>query len=184
MKSCKAAQKKTRQTAEIFGLGNAITDNDAVMTGARLPTYRQVLRCFMYHTQPDRETAINKSRWEAAKVVLAQIKEFYMKAGIPIIAERKACERIIELQEENGKLRNVPLERRESDTTRRKPDEMNAKLEQTFPLWPANAEVSVKNPDDLAFLKSMKEDRVATFSGKDMKLANRLKRSEERKQKR
>ena len=106
--------KKTRKSAEVFGLGQAITEDDFLITGARLPTYRQVLRCLMYHTQPDKKTKINKSRWEAAKAVLSQVREFYKKAGRPIITERKACERIIAFLDENSKIRNIPMRRRES----------------------------------------------------------------------
>lgn len=36
--------RKARQSAEIFGLGNAITDGDAIIKGG------QVLRCLMYQT--------------------------------------------------------------------------------------------------------------------------------------
>lgn len=41
----KAAEKKTRQSVEILGLGSAITEYDTVIKGASLPTYRQVLSC-------------------------------------------------------------------------------------------------------------------------------------------
>ena len=39
----------TRTAKSIFGLGKGITDDDAQITGSRLPTRRQVLRCAKYH---------------------------------------------------------------------------------------------------------------------------------------
>ena len=44
----KSIQKKTRNTAKIFGLGDAISIVDAEITGSHLPTCRQVIRCYMY----------------------------------------------------------------------------------------------------------------------------------------
>lgn len=62
MTSSKAVQKKTWQSVEIFGLGNAIAE---LVKGTCLTTYGQVWRCVMYHSQADSEAQINKSRWEA-----------------------------------------------------------------------------------------------------------------------
>ena len=54
--------KSSRKSLAIFGLGEAILPEDAVITGARLPTRRQVLRCMMHHTNvPNKITNVNRS---------------------------------------------------------------------------------------------------------------------------
>ena len=105
--------KGTRKSLAIFGLGEAISPEDAVITAARLPIRRQVLRCMMYHTNvPNKITNVNHSQWEAARLVLNQQVIFYGKANIPMISELKACERIIQLLMANAKLRAISKERR------------------------------------------------------------------------
>ena len=37
----------TRRAKSVFGLGKGINDDDSQITGSRLPTSRQVLRCMM-----------------------------------------------------------------------------------------------------------------------------------------
>lgn len=91
----KKALLNTRQLSLRFGLGNKITVEDSVITGSRLPTSLQVLRCLMYHIQSNAKKSITK--WESAKLVLEQVKIFYEKANIPIITERKACEKLLKL---------------------------------------------------------------------------------------
>ncbi|KAJ4925994.1 hypothetical protein JOQ06_008179, partial [Pogonophryne albipinna] len=57
---------------------------------------------------------------------------------------------------------------------------MDCRLDATFTLWPPNVEKLIDNPEDLAFLASMKTDRVATFGVLDKKLQLKVKRREER----
>ena len=160
----------TRQSSAVFGLGNAITEEDSNITGSRLPTCEQVLRCLMYHIQ---EGAVeNLTRWQAAKLVLSKITPFYQKGNIPMIAERKACEKIIKLMDENAKIRAIPVARRSSTDSSNKVKAMAAKLK-TFPLWPHNADKMIKNKEDLLFLNSMKSDRQASFGAFDKVLAGK-----------
>jgi len=53
-------------------------------------------------------------------------------------------------------------------------------LAQTFPLWPANAEQLIKNPEDVAFLQSMKTNCLAPFGPRDKVLAAKVQRREQR----
>ncbi len=57
---------------------------------------------------------------------------------------------------------------------------MECRLDATFPLWPPNVEKLIDNPEYLAFLASMKTDRVATFGVLDKKRQLKVKRREER----
>jgi len=156
-----SAAKVTRKTAEIFGLGSGITASDAEITGSRLPTCRQVLRCLMYHLQ--KGVSESRTRTEAAKIVLAKVLPFYGKANIPVISEIKACQKMIKLLDENAKIRAIPIARRTAPATLAKLKQMDTELNKTFQLWPPNAEKLIKNQEDLQFLQSMKTDRTASF---------------------
>ena len=135
----------------------------------------------MYHVRkPNITTHQNISKWEAAQLVLNQVRTFYGKANIPIISERKAAERIIKLNDENAKLRAIPTIRRSLPSSIQKATAMKSKLLKTFVIWPSNVETLIKNAEDLAFLKSMKSDRSATFGAKDKNLANKINRKRKR----
>ena len=47
---------KTRKSANIFGLGNAITKENSIITGAHLPMSLQLLRCLMFYVQEGAST--------------------------------------------------------------------------------------------------------------------------------
>ena len=162
----------------VFGLGHAITDEDSEIHGARLPSCEQVLRCLMYHTE-DGSTE-NRTRWQSAKIVLSKVAVFYKKANIPMIAERKACERMVSLLKENAKIRAIPVKRRSSEASLSKVKAMEDKLKTTFPLWPVNAEQLMRNQEDIQFLQSMKSDRQASFGCFDKKLADKVRRRQAR----
>ena len=178
--SAQKCTRKTRQSATIFGLGNAITTKDSMLTGARLPTSRQVLRCLMFYVQEG--ASENRTKWQSAKLVLSMLVPFYEKANIPMISERKACERMNQLLEDNAKVRAIPCNRRSNAASLEKVKQMEDTLSKTFPLWPANAEKIIKNTEDLKFLQSMKGDRSATFGSFDTVLAAKIQRRRERDQ--
>ena len=170
--------KQTRHSSMLFGLGNAITVGDSEIHGSKLPTCEQVLRCLMYHIQEG--SAENRTKWQSAKLVLSKVAVFYEKANIPMIAERKACERMIALLDENAKIRAIPVARRSSEASTKKLTAMEEKLKTTFPLWPLNAEKLMKSQEDIQFLQSMKSDRQASFGCFDKALADRMRRRQMR----
>lgn len=168
----------TRLSSTIFGLGSGITEEDSVITGSRLPTNLQVLRCLMYHIQEG--THINRTKWEAAKIVLAKITVFYEKANIPMIGECKSCEKMIKLLNDNAKIRAIPCHRRTTPSSLNKVKKMEDFLAKTFSIWPANVENLIKNAEDLHFLHSMRSDRIATFGSHDKVLEAKVKRRQDR----
>ena len=140
------ASKKTRKTNEIFGLGKGITEDDAFITGSRLPTCRQVLRSLIYHYQAG--ISQNITRTQDAKEVLGQINTFYLKGNIPMILEHKACEKMIKLLEKNSKLRAIPVARRSTKASLEKVKQQDVELDKTFDLWPPNVERLIKNSEN------------------------------------
>jgi len=118
----------------------------------------------------------NRTRWQSAKLVLSKVAVFYEKANIPIIAERKACEKMIALLDANAKIRAIPVSRRSSEASLGKAKAMKDKLNTTFPLWPSNAEKLMKNQEGTLFLQSMKSDRQGSFGPFDKALAEKVRR--------
>uniref|UniRef100_UPI00358E735C zinc finger protein 675-like n=1 Tax=Myxine glutinosa TaxID=7769 RepID=UPI00358E735C len=176
------ADKKTRLASAIFGLGNAFTEADGTLTGVRLPTCRQVLRCVMWYIQ--KEICEGKQtqplKWKSASIVLIQLKKFYTKANIPMLSDHQCCKLILDLLNDNNKLRQIPVSRRESPSTLAKLQTMNERLDKTFGVWTKDAMTNIKNEEDRVFLESMKSDRVASFGGVDKKKVDKDHRKEKR----
>lgn len=86
---CSSSRKAftTRRSSVLFLLGNGITKEDTKITDSRRPNSLQVLRCMMYHLNEG--LLENRTRWEAAKLVLNKVTIFYEKANIPVICDRK-----------------------------------------------------------------------------------------------
>ena len=174
--------KKTRESAAIFGLGAGITEKDKEITGCRLPTNEQVIRCYMFHRNEGsaQGTSSDRTQRNNAKIVLEKIIPFYLKGNIPIISEKRACEKIVELFEKNAKIREIPIDRRSSPGVQAKLEDAKKELQKTFPLWTRDAEQTMKSQEDVKFLQSMKTDRVASFGVHDQALASQIKRKESR----
>ena len=175
-----SAEKKTRLSGSVFGLGKALTDSDATITGARLPTCEQVLRCLMWNIENGIPNTYEKSKikWKSAKIVLTQLKVFYLKGNIPMLSDDRCCSKILELYEDNKKLRDIPISRRELPNTQSKLEAMKETLAKMFKLWPKDAKLQDKN--DMMFLHSMETDRVATFGSENKQLEDKLCRKERR----
>ena len=112
----------TRKSSAVFGLGNAITQEDALMTGIQRSTCRQVLRCLMYYIG---EAVVDKRlgctsappKWESSKRLLSQVTTFYQKANIPTVFDHQACVKMVKLLDANAKLRAIPVARRSTPAT-------------------------------------------------------------------
>ena len=105
------------------------------------------------------------------------------KANVPMITEKKACEKIVRVFLKNVKLRKIPLDHQQSKVTQSKLKDMESELSSTFPLWAKNADSLIKNDEDLKFLQSMKTDPTASFGAHDKKLACKLECKEKKKAK-
>src|SRR6218665_3374926 len=170
-KECTSGSHKprTRRTTELFGLGPAICSDDATITGCRLPTCLQVLRCMMYHcnkaANTDRPGDVGATpHFTTAKLVLQQIATIYEKANIPMVSQRRCCEKIIKLVAENNKLHAINKDRRDTPASKHKLQESQRKLASTFQLWPPNVETLIKNEEDPAFLKPTEPPALARLT--------------------
>ena len=75
-------------------------------------------------------------------------------------------------------LQKIAKARRSSSINRKKVDAFKKKLDATMKLWPRGVMYGIENEEDRLFLRSMMEDRVATFGTRD-----NVNRGEPRKQK-
>jgi hypothetical protein len=172
------SNSSTRQTSQIYGLGSGICEDDAEIRCSKLPSNRQIIRCTMWHIQNPENS--NQTKWQSGNLVLQKIIPFYQKANLPMISDKKCIEKILKLVADNAKMREIPMERRKMPNAMKKVEVMNNYLEKTFCLWPAA--ITLKNQEDMAFLNSMKTDRIATFGSHDKTFTDKIKRTTERKE--
>ena len=78
-------------------------------SGSWLPTYKQVIRCFVFHRQEGTSegTTSNRTKRDDAKIVLEKVIPFYFKWNITMVLAN--CEKIIEFFEKNAKLWQIPV---------------------------------------------------------------------------
>ena len=84
--------------------------------------------------------------------------------------------KIIKAVDKNAKLRRIAKQRREKPSCLARLRREEIQLKKTFPLWPQNVELLLKNSEDVKFLQPMKTDRIATFGSKDAVLVKKIQR--------
>ena len=139
-------------------LGTAVTDDDKVITGSRLPTSRQVLLCLLAH-HADNTVTLR----EAANIPADTVRTFYEKARVATLSHHKMAEAIISLfddMKEMLKRKNV-----------KKTEAFTENLNQTMQLWPRNVMDRIASEEDRLFLVSMMGDRKASMAGVDSVLS-------------
>ena len=113
--------------------------------GNRLPTYQQVLLCYLSHIEKSRlentaQRNVKLSRISANCVVIEVLKH-YEKAHIIAIQTHKMAEHIESLHTEFGKLMKLNPERRIRNP---KVQLFKEKLNKPMPFWPINIEKTWK----------------------------------------
>ena len=135
-----------------------------MMTGARLPTSRQVLLCFMAH-----HSATVTVR-EASNITTDTVFLFYQKARIPTIANTKMAAAIIKLFMGMKELQKINVAERKNDKNNKKQQRivvLKEKLEKTIKFWPRDAFDRISIEEDRQFLTSMTGHRGAAMAGAD-----------------
>jgi hypothetical protein len=166
---------ETRKEAQIIGLGGKITHDDEFLTGCKLPTIRQIIRCYKFH-----KDIIGLDNDESMKEVISQIELYYKKANIPLLSYPSLKKNIKDELKHNNNCRKMNLQYRESKAGKTSLEKENLRLNSTFKGYPNNAINKIKIEEDKLFLKSMMTDRVATMAGLDTVLANKVKKRRDR----
>ena len=76
------------------------------------------MRCYIIYQHQG--LRLRQAQLDTAKVVLQKIVPFYEKGNIPMITNKKACEKIVALFQKNVKLRELPTDRRSSASSQSK----------------------------------------------------------------
>ena len=151
------------------------------ISGCKLPTYKQVLLCFLAHIDivKDSLRIAQAAKRSAAKIVCEKVIYHYRNAGIDYISDKRMCNKIQELYAEYTNIRKLPVARLKSP--RHLLTKFNNKLNRTMPFWPKNiiSKMEARKlghisdvekaaiEEDIKFLQSMFEDRKATYAVKD-----------------
>ena len=160
-------------------------DQHFEINGCKLPTYNQVLLCFMSHFEKLRAEDVSKNlklKRKAAYKVAEQVQVHYQNAGIPMQSLHKVAEKIKNFHDKDyGKAQKTKKAGRKDSHIIK---DFREKLQLTMPFWVRNAiEVLEKKKIgkqseeiseidiDIKFLLSMQSDRVATYSSVDKVLA-------------
>lgn len=165
-----------------------------VIAGRKLPTFKQVLLCFLAHRDKARREDESKKRRitrKALDAVIDQISTHYKNAGIDIAPHLILHNRITALYNEFVNLRKIVRKNRKTNVRLTK---FQAKLSKTMPCWPRDifkqlekrksgkSEIEKKGIDeDILFLKNMMTERTGLYTAKDMIVSNIMERRESRK---
>ena len=147
------------------------------ITGSRLPTYLQVLLCFLsqmsFLRSQDASNQV-KQKTTVAKIVVEKVLVHYKRANI----ETKHVSKMVQ---DVQKLHNSYLTVRKSNR-QNSIQSFQSKLHNTMPFWKRNTLTTMKAKinsqrtgkleknrisEDLKFLESMMRDRAASYSSKD-----------------
>lgn len=188
-----------RSKTEVWGIGPMITADDKIISGKKLPSNLQTLRCFManYNDEVKTEKRMHPPAMRsAAKATLETVRAHFQKASVPMQEDKNCIRIILDLYKYYvTKIRSINKTRRDTPTALKKVQEFKKGLSKTIPLWPRNARTLIGNSphpaavrdrniaEDLAFFNSMLTDRTKSYGGADSITTSLKKRPIERQQK-
>lgn len=159
-------------------LGTSPEDGHMEITGIKLPTYEQVLLCYMATMGKKRaEDATKNAKLVpiVCNLVFEKVRIHYEKANIPIKPINKCGQDIMKLNEEFRQVNKNKYPKRI--------EEFRTKIKGTMPFWPRGTLEAMKEKilnrltndfdkkrlvEDSKFLESMIKDREATYMKNDL----------------
>ena len=114
------------------------------ISGCKLPTFKQILLCFLAHLDTVKDTLriAQAAKRSAARIVREKVIFHYRNAGIDYISKMRKCDKILELHTEYINIRKLPAARLKSHCYLLK--KFNDKLDKTMPFWPKNIILKMK----------------------------------------
>lgn len=152
------------------------------ITGAKLPSNRQVLSMLFYNIRfVDRNK--KKDAKNSAKLVIDAAKIFWQQARIPICEDHRCVEKLMGLYNVWKNIRKtIPAKR--SDAQKKFAEIFSESLDDLFDIAAPNALNEMKITEDKLFLEMQRQKgRPGSMAGVDMRLYHQEKRSMERKEK-
>lgn len=172
----------TRKAIENLQKIDMIGKTSHQITGAKLPSNRQVLQVMFYNMRfVDRGKQKDAKR--SAKLAIDAAKIFWHQARIPIHEEHRCVERLMKLYNDWKNIRKTAPDKR-SDAKIKVAEEYIERLDDLFDIASPNALNEIKIAEDRQFLEMQRQKgRPGSMAGVDMALYGREKRSEQRKEK-
>lgn len=165
----------TRKSIENLNKIDLIGKTSHQITGAKLPSNKQVLQVLFYNM---RFVKLNAN--ESAKLAIAAAKIFWIQARIPIREDHKCVAKLVKLYDKWKAIqKTVPNKR--STAQNKIAEEYVECLDDLFDIATANALETMKIDEDKQFLEMQRQKgRPGSMIGVDMALFGREKRAQER----
>lgn len=169
---------KTRTSYESLWKIDLIGSTMHQITGAKLPSIRQVLQVFFHNMR-----IVNLTARESAKLTVNAVLIYWQQARIPTQLENKCIDKVVKLHEQWKNIRKrVASERKGAKKALE--EEFVGALDDLFDIAHANALSIMRIEEDIEFLKLQRQKgRPGCMAGIDMTLYAREKRVAERKEK-
>jgi hypothetical protein len=165
-----AVKLVTRTSSHVLLIGHPVEQ----LTGARLPSGRDVMQNFV-HYHLSLKCTINDS----AQQVYEQLLPFWLKSNLPTRRKDHVIKKLKDLYAEHAKL--MKHKTRNNDKDLENQTQFSEKLDMLFDISHAASEQLISIEEDKQFLKMQKESRSGVIGRVDKKKADRDKRTFERK---
>lgn len=147
------------------------------ITGAKLPSNRQVLQVMFYNIR-----FVGLNARPGAKLAVNAAELYWHQARIPIREEQKSVDKLMKLYDKWKNIqKTVPGKR--SNAQKQIVETFLSSLDDLFDIATANALETIKIEEDKTFLTMQRQiGRPGCMAGVDMKLYEKEKRSHERRE--
>lgn len=165
----------TRKSCEKLNKIDLIGKTSHIITGAKLPSIKQVLQVFFYNTR-----FVHLNAKESAKLAIAATKLFWQQARIPVREDHKSVDKLIKLYEK-WKVVQKTISHKRSDAQKNAVKTFVENLDDLFDISTADALETMKIEEDKQFLEMQRQKgRPGCMIGVDMVLYGREKRAQDR----
>jgi hypothetical protein len=164
-----AESKLTRSKDNIWLIGYPIE----TITGARLPSGRDVMKNFVFHHRLQKRTIADSS-----ERVYDQLLPFWIKSRLPTREKHHVIQKIKQLYIQQTDLLKNRSRSNAKDLDNQR--QYSNKLDELLDISHADSYELIKNDEDREFLRLQQESRTGCIGSADEKLARREKRSVER----
>jgi len=144
------------------------------ITGARLPSGRDVMRNFVFY-----HLTLKKTVKESAQLVYAQLTPFWLKSQLPTRRKDHIIKKITDLYAEHCNLMKNDARGNEKDLENQ--ENFSRKLDNLFDVSHAASDQLIHIEEDKEFLKLQQQSRIGVIGSVDKKRADRERRALQRK---
>lgn len=168
----------TRKSIENLQKIDLIGNVSHQITGAKLPSNRQVLQVLFYNMR-----FVNLSAKQSAKLAIDAVQIFWHQARIPIREGHKCIEKLLKLYEKWKNFQKT-ISGKRSNAQKQAVETFVEHLDELFDIAAADALVQIVIVEDRQFLEMQRQKgRPGCMAGVDMALWDRERKAQERKDK-